>query len=648
MRIRKFKKVISKCLAVCMTVAIFTTGNVGTLIAKAGQREDVVALARSQVGYHEKASGSSLDDFTANSGSGNYTKYARDLGVSNGQAWCAYFVWWVLQSSGVDPAAYPRSGWVPTMAQWFKNAGLYQPSGGSYVPNCGDIVFFGSGYSHVGMVEYVSQGYVHCIEGNCRDSVRQTSYNLYTSSYMQGFGIVNFRPSDTTKPTVTDVKIIEQTASSYTVQCTATDDVAVARVQFPTWTEKNGQDDITWEEVSQSANGVFTYTVNIANHGNEDGIYCTDIYAHDTSGNMSDCQKIRVTMDKTAPTFSVVEIREMTSDGFKLQFQADDNLTGIQHIGCLAYPTGKESSVPANWYEEQKNFATNIGGNKWEYEVKIADHDNARGSYDVKLLAYDKCNNVCEYVIKEIMVPSPENTATGSVAGDIANAPVVTEPNDLYSGNEHPEEDATETDAISGEHPEDATTSEDITTEEQPENGDTLDDGMTEDVTTAEEVEDITTENQPDNVGIDASINVENNFTTIVNNYISNNTYVQNGVTYAAENVPVLDTVLVADTYEAPQTVYIESDPDETIEQLQEANPESAVSGALTQYADNCVQSAQTPTNAATEEEQPEGFEPTDAVNVLNEIQAESGEKPSISYTTTIDGRKVTFKITLK
>lgn len=134
------KRFISKCLAACLTVTIMATGGFGTMVSKAGQREDVVALARSQVGYHEKASNANLDDYTANSGSGNFTKYARDLGVGNGQPWCAYFVWWVLQSSGVDSNAYPRTGWVPTIAQWFKNAGLYYPSGGSYVPNPGDIV----------------------------------------------------------------------------------------------------------------------------------------------------------------------------------------------------------------------------------------------------------------------------------------------------------------------------------------------------------------------------------------------------------------------------------------------------------------------------------------------------------------------------
>lgn len=58
--------------------------------------ESVVSLALSQVGYHEKASNSQLDDFYANAGSNNWNKYARDLDAlgdvqnqkKNSYDWC--------------------------------------------------------------------------------------------------------------------------------------------------------------------------------------------------------------------------------------------------------------------------------------------------------------------------------------------------------------------------------------------------------------------------------------------------------------------------------------------------------------------------------------------------------------------------------
>ena len=39
----------------------------------------VLAVAVAEIGYKEKKSNSQLDDKTANAGSGNYTKYARDF-----------------------------------------------------------------------------------------------------------------------------------------------------------------------------------------------------------------------------------------------------------------------------------------------------------------------------------------------------------------------------------------------------------------------------------------------------------------------------------------------------------------------------------------------------------------------------------------
>ena len=50
--------------------------------------EKLLAIAAAEVGYLEKKSSSKLDDKTANAGSANYTKYARDLdslGCYNGK-----------------------------------------------------------------------------------------------------------------------------------------------------------------------------------------------------------------------------------------------------------------------------------------------------------------------------------------------------------------------------------------------------------------------------------------------------------------------------------------------------------------------------------------------------------------------------------
>ena len=43
---------------------------------------DVLKVAQGEIGYHEKSSNSGLDNKTGNSGSRNWTKYARDLAAA--------------------------------------------------------------------------------------------------------------------------------------------------------------------------------------------------------------------------------------------------------------------------------------------------------------------------------------------------------------------------------------------------------------------------------------------------------------------------------------------------------------------------------------------------------------------------------------
>ena len=98
---------------------------------------------------------------------------------------------------------------------------------------------------------------------------------------------------DTEAPVISDYKVTDVTTTGYTVSCTVTDNFGVDRVQFPTWTQKDGQDDIiqdwgTNAAASGARNGdTYTYQVNIADHNNESGLYNTHIYAYDKYGNSS-------------------------------------------------------------------------------------------------------------------------------------------------------------------------------------------------------------------------------------------------------------------------------------------------------------------------------------------------------------------------
>lgn len=108
-----------------------------------------------------------------------------------------------------------------------------------------------------------------------------------------GSGKVTIQEKDLTGPEITDYKISDIGIEGYTVRCKVTDKSGVDRVQFPTWTANNDQDDLADDWAVNAAytgtkNGdVYTYRVKTSMHNNEKGSYVTHIYAYDKYGNVN-------------------------------------------------------------------------------------------------------------------------------------------------------------------------------------------------------------------------------------------------------------------------------------------------------------------------------------------------------------------------
>ncbi|MGN0436078.1 MAG: CHAP domain-containing protein, partial [Wujia sp.] len=355
MRNKSIKKTISKFLAAVMAVGVMSASGVGQLTSKAAPTANqVVSTAASQVGYHEKASYDYLDDFTANSGSANYNKYARDIGIANGQPWCATFVWWCMQVSGVPSDSYPQTAWVPSIKSWFSQRGAFRARG-TYVPKGGDYIIFGDS-SHVGIVEYVADGQVHTIEGNTSDSVARRTYWL-DSTYILGYGIMNYAV-DNVGPSISDIAVYDISEDGYTVSCKVDDDYGIYCVAFPTWTVENGQDDIdpNWYMLSGNSMGqlngnIATFRVNVSEHGNEMGIYATHIYAHDNNGNVTAYTEILV--DIQPPVAEEPDTTEETTDeigNIDAAEPENDETTGEE--STEEETTGEESTEEVTTEEE--------------------------------------------------------------------------------------------------------------------------------------------------------------------------------------------------------------------------------------------------------------------------------------------------------
>lgn len=145
-------------------------------------RRKVIALALAEVGYLEKKSADQLDNQTANAGSANYTKYARDLdalgdfynGHKQGYAWCDVFVDWLMVTCFGEAAALkllcskPKSSGAGCTysLNYYIAAGQFHPR--REKPEVGDQIFFGAvgNSNHTGIVYKVDDTTVYTVEGN--------------------------------------------------------------------------------------------------------------------------------------------------------------------------------------------------------------------------------------------------------------------------------------------------------------------------------------------------------------------------------------------------------------------------------------------------------------------------------------------------
>ena len=174
----------------------------------------LVACAKSQVGYLEKKTNAYLDDKTANAGSNNWNKYARDIdnkypnfynGKKNGYSWCDIFVdWCFIECFGYENALkmlYQPEKSVGAGCKY--SANYYRAHNAFYrQPQVGDQVFFGDygNEGHTGIVVAVNGNIITTVEGNTSggygvesngDGVYLKKYNISTQ-YIPGFGRPNW------------------------------------------------------------------------------------------------------------------------------------------------------------------------------------------------------------------------------------------------------------------------------------------------------------------------------------------------------------------------------------------------------------------------------------------------------------------------
>ena len=152
--------------------------------------EDVLTVARSQLGYTESSKNYVVDEDGSIRG---YTRYGAWYGDHYGD-WCAMFVSFCIHYAQVD--GMPLEASCPLWVNALTEVNQYAAAA-DYTPVPGDLIFFdwkGDGIAdHVGLVETVTEAteesaaQITTIEGNSANCVQRVTYDL-TDSRIMGYG----------------------------------------------------------------------------------------------------------------------------------------------------------------------------------------------------------------------------------------------------------------------------------------------------------------------------------------------------------------------------------------------------------------------------------------------------------------------------
>ena len=147
--------------------------------------DDLIAVAESQLGYHESTNNYILDEGGYIHG---YTRYGAWYGSPYGD-WCAMFASFCLHYAGIPESAFPYEAGCTRWVELLTQAGLYTTG----APERGVLVFFDKNADgladHVGIVTAVSDDGFQTIEGNLGKAVVSQTHS-YADGEVLGYGLL--------------------------------------------------------------------------------------------------------------------------------------------------------------------------------------------------------------------------------------------------------------------------------------------------------------------------------------------------------------------------------------------------------------------------------------------------------------------------
>lgn len=191
-------------------------GNSARISATGVWTEDLIAVAKTQIGYRE----SDVDFIVDEDGTVHgYTRYGDWYGAKYGE-WRAAFASFCLHYAGISESEFPRSNDCGKWISRLNGRGLYA-SAYQYEPEAGDLIFLDGDNDGeadcVGVVVKASGNTVYSVKGDSDGTVRESSYAL-NDGRICGYGLVSLAYAQHVETEqTTALALLNESADEYTV-----------------------------------------------------------------------------------------------------------------------------------------------------------------------------------------------------------------------------------------------------------------------------------------------------------------------------------------------------------------------------------------------------------------------------------------------
>ena len=184
----------------------------------------------------------------------------------------------------------------------------------------------------------------------------------------------------------------------------------VQEVRVPIWSDKNGQDDLTWYHADKQSDGSYKVHVDTASHKGDAGTYSVHLY-YMLNGKRTYITETKATVPESQVTGKLT-INNQTSNGFDVVVT---NVSGggktVQEVRVPIW-SDKNGQDDLTWYHADKQ-----SDGSYKVHVDTASHKGDAGTYSVHL--YYMLNGKRTY-ITETKATVPESTET-KVTGKLTN-----------------------------------------------------------------------------------------------------------------------------------------------------------------------------------------------------------------------------------